>query len=193
MENTFSTAQIGGSFKAMFQVKKMELKEIEEKVLAGERLDFEDGIQLYNSSDLIAVGRLANIVRENKNGKLAYFIQNLHINPTNYCQNECHFCAFAKKPGDSAGYAMTVEDVVQKAESIGNRKISEFHIVGGLNPDFPFQYYLDILFRLKERFPKVHIQAFTAVEIAYFSEISKLSVVDVLKTAAGKQDLTEAE
>ena len=156
------------------------------KVRAGERLSREDGIRLYESPNLLAVGYLANIVRERFCGDKAYFIYNQHINYSNKCTNLCKFCAFGKDKESDLAYEMTVDDVKEKVRERLAEPISEIHVVGGLHPDLPYSYYLDVLRGIKEVRPDVHIQAFTCVEIAHLAEISKQSVTDTLK------DLMEA-
>ncbi|MEK6591173.1 MAG: aminofutalosine synthase MqnE [Nitrospinota bacterium] len=161
------------------------LKEIEEKVIHSQRLSFEDGVTLFNSPELLDVGYLSNIVRERKNGNNAYFINNRHINHTNICINRCRFCAFSKDKGEEGAYTMTIEDVLKSAREYGvdladSGRVSEFHIVGGLHPDLPFQYYLNMMDALHREYPDVHIQAFTAVEIEYLSRIAGLSIKDTL-------------
>lgn len=155
------------------------LKKIEEKVINNQRLSFEDGLALFNSPDLLAIGYLANIIRERKNGDKAYFISNRHINHTNICVNRCRFCAFSKDSDEDGAYTMTVEGVLSSAGEY-SQGVSEFHIVGGLHPDLPLQYYLDMLSSLKNKYPEVHIQGFTAVEIEYLSRMAKLSIKDTL-------------
>lgn len=155
------------------------LKNIEEKVIANQRLSFEDGITLFRSNDLLSIGHLANIVRERKNGDKAYFINNRHINHTNICVNRCRFCAFSKDKDEDGAYAMSVENVLSAARE-HEGKVSEFHIVGGLHPDLPFQYYIDIMSAIHKEYPKVHIQGLTAVEIEYLSRIAGLSIKDTL-------------
>jgi len=153
---------------------------IRSKVEAGERLDFEDGLFLMDSPDIVSIGELANIVRERKNGDKAYYIINRHINHTNVCLNECRFCAFQRQPDEPDAYAMSIEEVLQSAEENFSDDISEFHIVGGLNESLPYSYYRDVIARLSQKFPQVHLQAYTAVEIAYFAEISGMSTEEVL-------------
>jgi len=153
---------------------------IRRKVEAGERLDFDDGLFLMDSPDIVAIGELANIVRERKNGDKTYYIINRHINHTNVCLNECRFCAFQRQPDEPDAYAMSIEEVLQSAEENFSDDISEFHIVGGLNESLPYSYYRDVIARLAQKFPQVHLQAYTAVEIAYFAEISGMSTEEVL-------------
>lgn len=157
-----------------------ELKEIEEKVYNRERLSKNDGLTLYSSTDILSLGYLANIVRERKNGNLAYFIRNRHINYSNICVNRCKFCAFSKSIGDEGAYTMTLDEILEKAREAKGTGITEFHIVGGLHPELPFDFYIEMLKALKKEFPAVHIQAFTAVEIKYLSTVSGLSIKDTL-------------
>jgi aminodeoxyfutalosine synthase len=156
------------------------LRPIAEKVLAGGRLSFEEGVELYRSNDLLALGYLANHVREQRHGKRTYFNVNRHINPTNVCVASCKLCAFGRKPDAPGAYTMALEDAFRVAGEGWTEAITEFHIVGGLHPDLPFQYYVDLLRGLKERFPSVHLKAFTAVEIGYYAHITRLSVREIL-------------
>lgn len=156
------------------------LEPIAAKVMAGERLNYEDGLALDRTPDVLGLGMLANIVRERINGDNAYYIYNRHINPTNVCVNTCRFCAFSKKEGDEGSYTMQVEKVMEEAHRYDGQRFSEFHIVGGLHPTMPYDYYVEIIRRLHADFPETHLQAYTAVEIAYFAEISGKSVRRVL-------------
>ena len=121
------------------------LQSIAVRVLAGERLDFNDGLTLYGSSDVLAVGWLANHVRERMHGDVTYFNVNRHINPTNVCVAACKLCAFGRKKGDPAGYTMALEEAWQTAASGYSEAVTEFHIVGGLHPDLPLEYFLDLV------------------------------------------------
>ena len=156
------------------------LEKIAEKVDVGERLSFDDGLALEASGDFLGVGALANAVREKKSGNDAFYINNRHINHTNICVNTCRFCAFSRKEGDDGAYAMSIAKVMEDAHKHDGENFSEFHIVGGLHPDFPYSYYVEMIKRLHEDFPGTHLQAYTAVEIAYFAEISGKSVEEVL-------------
>ena len=156
------------------------LEPIAARVLAGERLSFDDGLALYRSSDVLAVGWLANFVRERMHGDVTYFNVNRHINPTNVCVASCRLCAFGRKKGDSAGYTMALEEAWETAASGYSEAVTEFHIVGGLHPDLPFEYFLDLVRGLKDRFPKVHIKAFTMVEVAYLARRAKLTIEQTL-------------
>jgi len=155
-------------------------KEIERKVTSSERLSFDEGLFLMNTPDLLTIGRLASMVRARKNGKSVYYIINKHINHTNICINECKFCAFERQPEEEGAYAMSIEDILSTAEDNFSDDISEFHVVGGLNDALPYDYYRGIISKLHERYPAVHIQAYTAVEIAYFAKISGMTMKEVL-------------
>ncbi len=158
-----------------------ELFPIIDKVLKGERLSFEDGVKLFKTSDLITLGLLANYATEKKNGKYAYFVINRQINPTNVCALDCNFCAFATMDkNDPKAYEMSYQEVVEKARYAVSQGASEVHIVGGLHPEWGFDVYLEMVYQLKRNFPDLHIKAFTAVEIDYFSRISGLSYEEVL-------------
>ncbi len=164
------------------------LSVITDKVQRNERLSFEDGVELFRSNDLIALGRLANQVRERLNGNVAYYNVNRHINYTNICVIDCQLCqgAYARKPGEDGGYAMQLQDVFRFAEQEYTDSLTEFHIVGGLNPALPFSYYTDLLRGLRERFPTVHMKAFTMVELDFFVKITRKPlewVINELKTA----------
>jgi aminodeoxyfutalosine synthase len=157
------------------------LEPIAARVLAGERLNGEDGLALYRSNDVLAVGWLANFVRERLHGDITYFNVNRHINPTNVCVAACKLCAFGRKKGDPAGYTMALDEAFETAASGYTEAVTEFHIVGGLHPDLPFEYFLDLIQGLKKRFPKVHIKAFTMVEIAFLARRAKLSIEQTLE------------
>jgi len=156
------------------------LEPIAAKVLAGERLSFEDGVTLYRSSDLLALGWLANYVREKRHGNICYFNVNRHINPTNVCVAHCKLCAFGRSPDAPGAYTFALEEIWQRAEQGLREGATEFHLVGGLHPDLPFNYFLDLIRGLKDRCPGVHLKAFTMVEVGYFARISKLSIRDTL-------------
>ncbi len=157
------------------------LQPIAEKVLSGERLSFDDGLALYRSADILAVGWLANFVREKLYGNTTYFNVNRHINPTNVCVAACRLCAFGRKKDAAGAYTMALEQAWQTAASGYSEAVTEFHIVGGLHPDLPLEYFLDLVRGLKERFPQVHIKAFTMVEIAFFTRRAKLSIRETLE------------
>jgi aminodeoxyfutalosine synthase len=163
------------------RIEDSKLERIAEKVLAGERLGLSEGVTLYESGDLLALGYLANHVREKLHGKRTYFNVNRHLNPTNVCVASCQLCAFGRKPDAPAAYTMALEEAFRIAGEGWSEAVTEFHIVGGLHPDLPFQYYLDLIRGLKERFPTVHLKAFTAVEIGYFSHITQMPIREILE------------
>jgi aminodeoxyfutalosine synthase len=156
------------------------LEPIANKVLAGERLSADDGLALYQSHDLLAVGWLANHVREQRHGNITYYNVNRHINPTNVCVAHCRLCAFGRSPDSPGAYTFALEEIWKRAADGVAEGATEFHIVGGLHPDLPFEYYLDLIRGLKQRFPQVHLKAFTMVEVGYYARISKLSIIDTL-------------
>src|SRR5215467_1235620 len=164
-----------------FQTDDPRLSPIAEKVFARERLNFDDAVTLYASADILALGWLANHVRERTHGNVAYFNVNRHINPTNVCVAACRLCAFGRKKDAPGAYTMALEEAYATAASGYTEAVTEFHIVGGLHPDLPFQYYLDLIAGLKERFPQVHIKALTMVEIAFLSRRAKLSIEETLR------------
>jgi len=156
------------------------LKPVAGKILAGERLGSDDGIALYRSPDLLAVGWLANHVREKRHGNVCYFNINRHINPTNVCVAHCRLCAFGRDPSAPGAYTFALEEIWQRAAQGVAEGATEFHIVGGLHPDLSFDHYLDLIRGLKQRFPHVHLKAFTMVEVHYFARIAKLPIRDTL-------------
>ena len=166
--------------KAKLQIEDKRLAPVAEKVQAGERLTFEDGLALYRTHDLLALGWLANSVRERLHGNVCYYNINRHINPTNVCVAHCRLCAFGRDPNVPGAYTMALEEVFRTAASGITEAVTEFHIVGGLHPDLTFDYYLDLVRGLKQRFPQVHLKAFTMVEIGYFARITKLPAREVL-------------
>ncbi len=173
----------------------MSLKKIEEKVFSGNRLTPEEALALLHSDDIFTLGRLASYVARKKNGNNVYFIQNRHINPSNICVNRCRFCAFSRSKGEKGAYELSIKDIIKKlkAHNIefdnppsppfskgGHGGISEVHIVGGLHPDRTFDFYIEMLRGLKKSMPYIHIKAFSAVEIDFFSRISGLSLANTL-------------
>lgn len=157
------------------------LRPIADKVRAGERLLFDDGVQLYRSPDLLAVGWLANYVREKKHGNVTYYNVNRHINPTNVCVAHCKLCAFGRDPNSPGAYTYALDEIYQRADEGVRQGATEFHIVGGLHPDLPFDYFLELIGGLKKRHPQVHLKAFTMVEVHYFARIAKLSIEETLQ------------
>ncbi len=162
-------------------LKEAGLFEIYEKVLSGTRLSAEDGELLFSTTHLPALGYLANLVRERLNGNRAYYIYNQHINYSNICINLCKFCAFGKEKTHPEAYEMSIEEIVSKIRERHAEPITEVHIVGGLHPDLPYGYYIDMLKAIKAERPEIHIQAFTCVEIAHLAAISGQSIAETLE------------
>jgi aminodeoxyfutalosine synthase len=157
------------------------LRPILDKVQSGERLSFEDGVTLFRTPDILAVGYMANLVRERLHGDVTYFNVNRHINPTDVCVASCRLCAFGKRVKDPKAYTMSLEDVWHRAGEGWSEAVTEFHIVGGLHPELTLDWYCEMLRGLKTRFPQVHLKAFTMVEVAYLARRQKLTVREVLE------------
>ena len=158
-----------------------ELLDIKARVEAGERLSLEDGLRLFRSNELLAIGYLADKVRKRKNGERTYFIVNRHINHTNICENLCPLCAFGRKEDDPGAYTLSLEEVEAKAKECHGLKVSEIHIVGGLNPELKLDYYVEMLRRVRGIAPQALIQSFTAVEIDYLARIHHRPLEEVLR------------
>jgi aminodeoxyfutalosine synthase len=154
---------------------------IRAKVEAGERLSAEDGVALYRTGDILALGYLANLVRERLHGNAAYFNVNRHINPTDVCVASCRLCAFGKHVRDPKAYTMSLEEVWRRAGEGWSEAVTEFHIVGGLHPELTLDWYCEMLRGLRQRFPKVHLKALTMVEVAYLARRTKISVRETLE------------
>ena len=165
------------------------LADIRARVEAGEPLSLKDGIRLYETPDIHALGELAGIVRERLHGRNAYYNINLHINYTNYCVLRCRFCSFYRpypKGGVEAdgegGYELSIDEIVARARSAYAKGATEVHIVGGLHPKLPFEYYVDTCRAIRRACPHIHIKAFTAIEIIHFARLARprLSIAEVL-------------
>ena len=157
------------------------LKPIFEKLESGERLSYEDGVTMFRSSDILSLGFMANLVREQLHGDITYFNVNRHINPTDVCVASCRLCAFGKRAKDPHAYTMSLEQVWEIAGKGYAEAVTEFHIVGGLHPELPLDWFCEMISGLKERYPEVHLKAFTMVEIAYLAKRAKISVRQVLE------------
>ena len=155
------------------------LEDIQEKVKSGERLGREDGIRLYNTNNLLALGYLANMVREKINGSNTYFVKNYYLNYSNICELDCKFCSFYRKEGQDGAFLMSLEDIFSTVES-DKENITEMHMVGGLHNGLPYDYYLNLLRGIKKIDPRIHVKAFTAVEIDFFARLYGLTVERVL-------------
>lgn len=149
-----------------------QLTSIREKVEAGERLSFEDGIYLEEKADFFTLGELANIVRERKNGNNTYYNVNTHLNPTNVCVYRCTFCAFRADLKDPKGYVMSDEEILHRASEAEKRGATELHIVGGLHHQLPYEWYLNAVRIIHEAHPRLHLKAYTAVEWDWFARMT---------------------
>ncbi|HKS39627.1 MAG TPA: radical SAM protein, partial [Blastocatellia bacterium] len=158
-----------------------ELKLIAEKVEAQERLSFEDGVALFQSNDLLAVGSLANQVRERINGDKTYYNVNRHMNYTNVCISDCAFCGFYRRVRHPEAYEWTVEECVEIARKAYQEGARELHIVGGLHPRLQFDYYTSLLGQLKHNFPDMHLKAFTMVELDHLTRICRMTDEEVIE------------
>jgi len=156
--------------------------DIADRLEAGERLSFDDGVRLFEAPDLLAVGWLANRERERRHADQTFFNQNIRIEATNVCVASCLFCAFARlKPGDPGAYTMSLEQVWDKIRDRQDQALTEVHVVNGLHPDLPFSYYVELLQGFKRICPNVHLKCFTAVEIAFFADLYGMSDEQVLR------------
>lgn len=155
------------------------LDEIHKKVRSGIRLTRSDALELFSTDDIFTLGDLAAFSASLRNGGNAHYIRNIHVNPTNICVNRCRFCAFSRTRGEDGAYELTIEEILRDIERA--MPVSEAHIVGGLHPHWPFEHYLEMLAAIKERFPEVHLKAFTATEVDYFSRISGKPLDEVLR------------
>jgi aminodeoxyfutalosine synthase len=141
------------------------------KVEARERLSFDDGVALFESTDLLTLGWIANRERERRHGARTYFNHNLRLEATNVCEASCLFCSFARlKEGMPGSHTMSVEQILAKLRARAGEPVTEVHIVNGLHPGLPFSYYTDLLAGLKQVRPGIHLKCFTAVEIAFFAD-----------------------
>jgi len=168
------------------------LADIDEKLRTGERLTLEDGVALFRAPDLLAVGSLANREREKRHGARTYFNYNLRLEPTNVCVASCLFCSFARlQPSDAAAYTMSLEQAWDKLRRRAHQPLTELHIVNGLNPHLPFDYYTELLRGFKRIRPEIHLKCFTAVEIAFFADLYTMTDEQVLQAliAAGLDSL----
>jgi len=197
-----------------FFIQRSELRDIYDKVVAGERISEADALRLFETKDLNALGAIADFVRQRKVGNRASFIINRYINYSNYCILSCQFCSFARKKRDADGFELTTEQIVEKAREALKLGITELHIVGGLHPSLPFSYYTDMLRALSalndemvgravlcppdgahgvtRPTQKLHLKCFTAIEILHLAWLAKKSVVETLTElkAAGLDSLT---
>jgi aminodeoxyfutalosine synthase len=168
------------------------LCDISEKLTAGVRLDMSDGVRLFECDDLLLVGWLANRERENRHGEKTFYNYNIRIEATNVCVASCLFCSFARlRPGDADAYTMSLDEAWDKLRRRASQPLTEVHVVNGLHPDLPFSYYTELLSGFKRIRPNIHLKCFTAVEIAFFADLYRMTDEQVLRElmAAGLDSL----
>lgn len=156
------------------------LRPVADKLAAGQRLEFQDGLALMRSTDLLGLGALAHAARLAKNGRQAFYVRNRHVNYSNVCVNGCAFCAYGREAGQEGGFLLSIEDAAAKARA-GSLPVDELHVVGSCHPELPFSYYLELLDALREARPSATLKAFTPVEIDHFAQISGLEALEVLR------------
>jgi len=156
------------------------LSRITEKIEFSERLTFDEGVALYHSTDLNAIGKLADHVRRKKHGLTTYYNVNRHFNHTNICVADCKFCGFYKRARQEGAYTHSVTDAIEIARAAVAEGATELHIVGGLNSKLPFSYFTDLFSSLKHEFPKLHLKALTMVELDFMARFFKMSDEDVI-------------
>jgi len=157
------------------------LDQIALRVASGERLSFEDGLVLYATDDLPAIGKLADSERRRRHGSTTYFNVNRHLNPTNICYADCKFCGFYRTPRQADAYTHNIDDSLRVAGQAIAEGATELHITGGLNTKLPFSYFTDLLSSLKNQYPQLHLKAFTMVEFDHFAHFYKMSDEDVIR------------
>ena len=164
------------------QLRRAGLDGIFTKLREGRRLDAADGLALYRTPDLTAVGSLANLVREARNGERTYFVRNLHINYTNICNKLCKFCSFYSPPAnsDGRGYVLSPDEAAQRVAKYRGEPIREIHMVAGINPKLPYHYYLDLLRAVQAVRPDAQLKAFTMIELAQIARVAKKPLAEVL-------------
>ena len=193
-ESAFASAPVSrhGSARMTLAIQHSELRDLFEKIVAGERLTEADALRLFESKDINALGAMADFARQRHVGNRASYILNRYINYSNYCILSCQFCSFARKKRDADGFELTVEQMVQKAREALALGITELHIVGGLHPSLPFSYYVDFLRALKALDARLQLKCFTAIEILHLAWLAKKSVEETLVElkAAGLASLT---
>ena len=158
----------------------MTLHDIRAKVEAGRRLSFDDGLFLEEHLDLFTLGELANLMRERKNGNVAYYNVNTHLNATNVCVYRCNFCAFRADLKSDKGYVMSDEQILHRADEAQARGATELHIVGGLHHQLPYEWYLNVVRIVHQHYPRLHLKAYTAVEWDWFARLTGRPTKDIL-------------
>src|SRR5580692_8096146 len=175
-----------------FLIQRSPLRDLHDKVAAGERISEDDALRLFESKDINAVGTIADFARQRKVANRASYIINRYINYSNYCILSCQFCSFARKKRDADGFQFTIEEIVEKAREALKIGITELHIVGGLHPSLPFSFYTEMLRALKNLDSRLQLKCFTAIEILHLAWLAKKSVEQTLAELkdAGLESLT---
>ena len=155
------------------------LEKLAGKIASGGRVTPVEALRLFESDDIFTLGEMASLAAGRKNGNKAYYIRNVHVNPTNICVNRCRFCAFSRSKNDPGAYEMTVRQVISRLKKV--RSFDEVHIVGGLHPDWDFEHYTELLSAVRQNFPRAGIKAFTAVEVDHMRRISGLALPEVFR------------
>ena len=173
-------------------IQRSALRDLYDKVAAGERISEADALRLFESKDLNTVGAIADLARQRKVGNRASYIINRYINYSNYCILSCQFCSFARKKRDADGFQLSLDEIVQKAREALHLGVTELHIVGGLHPSLRFDYYVDMLRQLRALDPRLQLKCFTAIEILHLAWLARKSVPETLRElkAAGLDSLT---
>src|SRR4029453_3233447 len=156
------------------------LNEIATRVNAGERLSFDDGVALYATDDLPALGKLADTIRRQRHGRTTYFNVNRHLNPTNICYADCKFCGFFRTPREADAYTHNIDDSLKVAGQAVAEGATELHITGGLNTKLPFSYFTDLLSALKKQYPQLHLKAFPLVDVDHFARFYSIRDQDAI-------------
>lgn len=157
-----------------------ELKAVSEKIINGKRISEEDGILLFEKAELGLLGSLANMVRERKHGDKTFFNRNFHIEPTNICIYNCKFCSYVRKQGDEDAWEYSLDDVLRITESYKDKQVTEVHIVGGVHPRRDLHYYGEMISKIKQVIPSIHVKAFTAIELDFMIKKAKVSIKEGL-------------
>ncbi len=158
-----------------------QLKTVSEKIIAGKRITEEEGILLYEKAELGLLGSLANIVRERRHGNKTFFNRNFHIEPTNICIYNCKFCSYVRKQGDGDAWEYSLDEVLKITESYKDKQVTEVHIVGGVHPRRDLHYYGNMISKIKQVIPSIHVKAFTAIELDFMIKKAKVSIKEGLK------------
>ncbi|MHC4428576.1 MAG: aminofutalosine synthase MqnE [Planctomycetota bacterium] len=158
------------------------LGDLQEKAASGERLSYDDGVRMYRSRALMPLGVMANLVRERKNGDDAYFVRNMHLNPTNVCTVDCKFCGFYRPYHEKGqGWTWSLERCLDEVRARLDEPLTEVHIVGGHNPDYPYDFYTDLIRGIRELRPELHVKAFTAAEYDFFAKRFKKPLDEIYR------------